>query len=328
MHKELEGSATHSTSPSGLVRRVPELSLMSYIEGSANDRARFAQNLFTGLKEYGFIILEDHPVSQIKVDQFYERVINFFNLELEVKLKYANAKNQRGYIPFGMEHAKGNKNPDLKEFYHIGREIEHPHRFDKYYPDNIWPKEIREFRALGLELYQAMDKTSKILLEAIGVGLDVKPGFFTEQVADGNSILRAIHYPPVKSLDTANCVRSAAHGDINLITMLVGATASGLELLDRDGTWLPVESGPGQIVVDTGDMMSRWTNEVLPSTIHRVVNPPGDTSTRYSMPFFVHPHPEALISCLPSCKGNGALYPDITSHEFLMERLKDIGLVY
>lgn len=310
------------------IRKVPELSLMSYIEGSSKDRISFVDQLFTGLKDYGFIILEDHPVEQSKVDHFYHIVKSFFELPLESKLKYGQGKNQRGYISFGKEHAKGSQYPDLKEFFHIGREIEKPHPFDRYYPDNIWPSEFPEFKKLGLELYQAMDQTSQVLLEAIGVGLDVPLGFFTAQIKDGNSILRAIHYPPLKDLDTGKAVRSAAHGDINLITMLVGATASGLELLDKNGSWLPVSSSKGQIVVDTGDMMSRWTNEVLPSTIHRVVNPPEDSGPRYSMPFFVHPHPEALISCLPSCQGEKALYPDITSHQFLMERLRDIGLIY
>lgn len=311
-----------------LMRKVPELSLMSYLNGNQSDKNKFVDSLFKGLKEYGFIILTDHPVEQEKVDRFYQMVKSFFSLPLETKMKYSTGKNQRGYIPFGMEHAKGNENPDLKEFWHVGREIQKPHAFEKYYPDNIWPSELPEFKALGLELYQAMDMTSKVLLEAIGIALDVPADFFVKAIADGNSILRAIHYPPVKGLDTDRCVRAAAHGDINLITMLVGATDSGLELLDRDGQWLPVMTSPGQIVVDTGDMMSRWTNEVLPSTIHRVVNPKGDNSTRFSMPYFVHPHPEALISCLPSCKAEGALYPDITSHQFLMQRLEEIGLSY
>jgi len=169
--------------------------------------------------------------------------------------------------------------------------------------------------------------TSVILLEAIGKALDVPNTFFKEMVADGNSIIRTIHYPPTKGEDTKNSIRSAAHEDINLITMLVGATDSGLQLLERDGTWLDVNSKPGEIVVDTGDMMSRLTNDVLPSTTHRVINPTSDASARFSMPFFVHPHSKAMLSCLPSCVGAGAKYADITAGDFLSQRLREIGLM-
>ena len=171
-----------------------------------------------------------------------------------------------------------------------------------------------------------MDKTSQCLLEAISIGLEIDKNFLPEMAKDGNSILRCIHYPPTQGHDTKNRVRAAAHGDINLITLLVGATDSGLELLDRDGSWLSVNSTPGQIVVDSGDMMSRITNEVIPATIHRVINPDNDSSARFSMPFFVHPHPEATLECLPSCIGDGAKFPPINAQEFLFQRLKDIGL--
>ncbi len=311
------------------MRKVPELSLLSYVNGSSADQVQFVDDIMYGLKEYGFIVLNDHTVDQSKVDKAYELVNEFFALPVETKLKYYNEEGggQRGYTPFRTEHAKDNENPDLKEFWHVGREITKDHKFAKYYPLNIWPSEIAEFTKTFNELYSSMDMTSKILLEAIGRGLDVPKNFFNEMVTDGNSILRTIHYPPTQNQDTKNSVRAAAHEDINLITMLVGATDSGLELLDRDGSWLPVSSKPGEIVVDTGDMMSRLTNDVLPATTHRVVNPDDSSSRRYSMPFFVHPHPEADLTCLSSCTNETpAKYPPITAHEFLMQRLKEIGL--
>jgi isopenicillin N synthase-like dioxygenase len=308
-------------------RRVPELSLFSYTKGNNQNRQEFIDLLFKGLKDYGFIVLTEHLVEQKKVDEAYKHLETFFNLPLDTKMSYTGVKGgQRGYTPFKTEHAKDNKNPDLKEFWHVGRELPANHRYSSVYPQNIWPKEIPEFKNTMEVLYAAMDQTSQILLEAIGAGLDLPKTFFKDFSAEGNSIVRAIKYPPVTGQDTKNCVRSAAHGDINLITLLVGATASGLQLLDRDGSWLDVQSAPGQIVVDTGDMMARLTNDVLPSTIHRVVNPDDEGSTRYSMPFFVHPNPDAMITCLPSCVGAGAKYAPISSHDFLMERLRQIGL--
>lgn len=309
------------------MRKVPELSLLSYVNGTSADQIKFVDDIFRGLKDYGFIILKDHTIEQKKIDRAYELVQEFFHLPLETKMKYKmDNGGQRGYTPFKTEHAKDNKNPDLKEFWHVGRELLASSQYKGIYPENIWPSEVAEFEKTFKDLYQAMDMTSVILLEAIGRGLDVPDTYFKEMVADGNSIIRTIHYPPTKGEDTKNSIRSAAHEDINLITMLVGATDSGLQLLERDGTWLDVNSKPGEIVVDTGDMMSRLTNDVLPSTTHRVINPTSDSSARFSMPFFVHPHSKAMLSCLPSCVGSGAKYADITAGDFLTQRLKEIGL--
>ncbi len=310
------------------MRKVPELSLLSYVNGTSADQIKFVDDIFTGLKDYGFIILKDHTIEQKKIDRAYALVQEFFHLPLETKMKYKmDNGGQRGYTPFKTEHAKDNKNPDLKEFWHVGRELAASSQYKGVYPENIWPSEVAEFEKTFKELYQAMDMTSVILLEAIGRALDVPNTFFKDMVADGNSIIRTIHYPPTKGEDTNNSIRSAAHEDINLITMLVGATDSGLQLLDRDGSWLDVNSKPGEIVVDTGDMMSRLTNEVLPATTHRVVNPNNDSSARFSMPFFVHPHSKAMLSCLPSCVGTGAKYADITAGDFLAQRLREIGLM-
>ncbi len=308
-------------------RQVPELSLLSYVNGSTQDQIKFVDDIMYGLKEYGFIILKDHTIEQKKIDHAYNLVQEFFKLPLETKMKYKLQNGgQRGYTPFKVEHAKDNKHPDLKEFWHVGRDLALTSQYAGVYPDNVWPSEIKEIKETFQALYTEMDKTSKILLEAIGKGLDTPAGFFDSMVDDGNSIIRMIHYPPTAGEDTVNSVRSAAHGDINLITMLVGATDSGLQLLDRDGTWLDVSSKPGEIVVDTGDMMERLTNGVLPSTIHRVINPNNDRSARYSMPFFVHPHSKASLKCLPSCIGNGEKYSEITAGDFLTQRLKEIGL--
>jgi len=308
-------------------RQVPHLSLLSYVNGTTQDQIKFVDDIMFGLKEYGFIVLKDHTIKQERVDNAYQQVKEFFNLPLETKMKYKLSNGgQRGYTPFKVEHAKDSKHPDLKEFWHVGRDLSSSSQYFGVYPENVWPTEISNLKENFQLLYSEMDKTSKILLEAIGKGLDTRAGFFDEMVNDGNSILRMIHYPPTKDQDTKNSVRSAAHGDINLITMLVGATDSGLQLLDKDGTWLDVQSGPGEIVVDTGDMMERLTNSVLPSTIHRVINPTTDSSTRYSMPFFVHPHSKASLKCLPSCVGKGEKYAEITAGDFLNQRLKEIGL--
>lgn len=312
------------------MRKVPELSLLSYVNGSANDKNKFVDDIFRGLKDYGFIILKDHTVEQKKIDRAYDLVKEFFDLPLETKLKYkGNNGGQRGYTPFKTEHAKDNKNPDLKEFWHVGRELAANSVYKGVYPENVWPTEVAELKKTFIELYEAMDTTSVTLLEAIGKGLDVPNDYFSKMIHDGNSIVRMIHYPPTKGEDTKNSIRAAAHEDINLITMLVGATDSGLQLLERDGTWLDVESRPGEIVVDTGDMMSRITNNVLPSTTHRVINPSDDGSARFSMPFFVHPHSNALLRCIPSCENAGGRtpQPEITAGDFLTQRLREIGLI-
>jgi isopenicillin N synthase-like dioxygenase len=311
-------------------RKVPELSLLSYVHGSQNDKIKFVDDIFLGLKDYGFIILKDHTIDQKKIDRAYDLVKEFFALPLETKIKYqGNNGGQRGYTPFKTEHAKNNKNPDLKEFWHVGRELAANSAYKGIYPENVWPSEVNELKKTFIELYEAMDLTSITLLETIGKGLDVPSDYFTKMIHDGNSIIRMIHYPPTKGEDTKNSVRAAAHEDINLITMLVGATDSGLQLLERDGSWLDVESRPGEIVVDTGDMMSRITNNLLPSTTHRVINPGDDGSARFSMPFFVHPHSNAILKCIPSCESfeGRTPQPQTTAGEFLTQRLREIGLI-
>lgn len=310
-------------------RKVPELSLLKYINGSEAEQAEFVKNLYSGIKDYGFIILTDHTITSDIIKKGYAASEAFFSLPVadkEACISSAGA-GQRGYTSFGTEHAKDNPHKDLKEFYHIGREVSDDHKFAKYYPKNIYPSEIEGFKEALHNLYDELDRTSVILLEALGRALDVPKNYFKEMIDVGNSVLRAIHYPPVGEAPPVGSIRAAAHGDINLITILMGATAGGLQLLDRDGTWLDVNSKEGQLVVDAGDMMSRITNDIIPATIHRVINPEDSGSARFSMPFFVHPHPEAMLECIPSCVGDGAKYPPISSHDCLTKRLIDIGLL-
>jgi len=310
-------------------RKVPELSLLSYINGSDFQQAEFVSKLYSGIKDYGFIILTDHTITKDVMDAGYVASKEFFNLETELKSECISEAGggQRGYTPFGTEHAKDNPHKDLKEFYHIGREVASDHQFSKYYPNNIYPKQVESFKGALDHLYSELDNTSNILLEALGRALDVPKSYFKDMIDTGNSVLRAIHYPPVGEAPPVGSIRAAAHGDINLITILMGATASGLQLQDRDGTWLDVNSKEGQLVVDSGDMLSRITNDIIPATIHRVINPEDSKTARFSMPFFVHPHPEAMLECIPSCVGTGVKYPPISSHDCLTERLKDIGLM-
>ena len=309
--------------------KVPELSLASYTQGSATDKTRFIDELFRGLKDYGFIVLVDHPLTDSLLQKAYTLSEEFFALPRTAKETYALRDNgfQRGYTPFGQEHAKDSPVADLKEFWHVGRNLAENHRYNTQYPKNIWPQEVPQFGNVFSEIYTALEMCGDTLLEALTLPLELEKTFFKNMTVDGNSILRLLHYPPLPPDRDPRSIRAAAHEDINLITLLVSASASGLELMDRDGTWLAIESKPNAIVVDSGDMLARITNNVIPSTTHRVVNPPDAKSSRYSMPFFMHPHPEAVLSCLPSCVGSGAQYPDILAEDFLKQRLREIGLL-
>lgn len=321
---------TASHTQQNTLRKVPTLSLASYTKGSDSDRAKFIDNLFTGLKEYGFIILKDHNVQTADLKRAYEILEQFYALPTDVKKSYISQTSgfQRGYTPFGQEHAKDSPVMDLKEFWHVGRVLADGHALENVYPKNIWPKEMPEFQTLFTRLYSALEEAGDVMLEALTMPLEVPKDFFAKMTKDGNSILRLLHYPPIPEGVDPRCVRAAAHEDINFITLLPAATASGLQLKDRDGTWLDIESEADTLIVDVGDMLARLTNDVLPSTTHRVINPQDGTNNhRYSMPFFMHPHPDAILSCLPSCKGTGAKYADISSHDFLMQRLREIGLI-
>ncbi len=301
---------------------VPELSLKQYVDGGPAERAAFSEALMQGLQRYGFIILTDHNVPTDLLGRAYDLAEQVFALPLAEKLKHANGL--RGYTPFGTEHAKDSDLPDLKEFWQIGREPA-THLPSEDFPPNGWP-DIDGFRETFHALFAGLDETGRLLLEALAPKLSLPANWFDAKVAEGTSILRVLHYPPVPDDAPAGAVRSAAHEDINFITILVAAKGAGLQLLDRDGTWLPVETQARNLIVDSGDMLQRLTNGVIPSTTHRVVNPEGPNVSRYSMPFFMHPASDVSLKVLPSCEGEGAKWPEITAGAFLAERLKAIGL--
>lgn len=311
-----------------LERKVPELNLVDYLQGTNLEQQRFVDAFYNGLVEYGFVVLNPHAFDFELVSDCYQVFKQFFELPIEIKQQYnINDGGRRGYVPKLQEHAKNNRHPDLKEFWHTGRDLPANHPLYAEYGENLSPQEIPNFSHLTNALYRQLDQTAMTMFRSLATALDVPTDYFEQITKDGNSILRAIHYPPMNEFALPGSVRAAAHEDINLITLLVGATDSGLELLDRDGQWLAVESTPQQIVVDSGDMLSRLCNEVIPATTHRVINPSNDSDARYSMPFFCHPNPDAVLSCIPSCRGGGAKYTDITARDFLNQRLREIGLL-
>ena len=288
------------------------------------NRESFLSELFTGLQKYGFVVLCDHAIERQRLDRAYQLLERLFALPVESKLKYDSGDGgQRGYTAFGRENAKGNPHADLKEFWHVGQELSRDSAHFKDYPDNVWPEEIPEFETFFKSFYTDLEALGKTILEALGEAMNLEPDFFQNMVADGNSICRLLHYPATRHLDT----RAAAHADINLLTLQLGATDSGLELLDQNGDWKPVVSSEEEIVLNTGDMMSRLTNDVLPATVHRVVNPINQERSRYSIPFFLHPHSKTSLECLPQCvHPDGSKYPPINAGEFLEQRLIEIGL--
>ena len=302
---------------------VPTLSLKAFTHGAPAERAAFSDALMHGLQAYGFIILADHGVPEALLESAYEHSAEVFHLPYVTKRHYA--AGMRGYTPFGTEHARDSQLPDLKEFWQIGREPAAGLPAEDF-PPNVWPAEVPAFQQTFSALFSALDEAGRVLLTALAPKLGLPADYFDDKVAGGASILRVLHYPPVPDDAPEGAVRSAAHEDINFITLLVAAKGAGLQLLDRDGTWLPVETQPRNLIVDSGDMLQRLTNGVIPSTTHRVVNPEGPNVSRYSMPFFMHPASDVSLKCLPSCEGEGAKWPEITAGEFLAERLREIGL--
>jgi isopenicillin N synthase-like dioxygenase len=307
---------------------VPELCLANCTRGDVDTRDAFSRELMRGLQRYGFIILRNHPVPDTLLDKAYDLSAAFFAQAEEVKCRYLGGA--RGYAPFRTEHAKNRTAPDLKEFWQIGPEpvegVEHTGGGGAAEPSNIWPESPPGFRQTFLQLFDALQTTGQLILKALTPGLKLAADFFEPLVRDRNSVLRLLHYPPIPIDADADSARSAAHEDINLITLLPAPRGSGLELLDRDGRWLPVATEGNNLIVDSGDMLARMTNEVIPATTHRVVNPTSANVSRYSMPFFMHPNSDVVLSCLPSCVGTGAKYSDIKAGAFLEQRLREIGL--
>ena len=297
------------------------------------DRTAFVAELGAAYREWGFCGIRGHGIPQAEIDAAYAVFKQFFALPTETKMKYhvPGSGGARGYTAFGVETAKDSKYPDLKEFWHFGREIPRDSKYADVMPANLWPTEVPGFREHGYGLYETLDALGSRVLSGLALHLELPEQFFADKTNFGNSILRPIHYPPITAPDIPN-VRAGAHEDINFITLLVGASAAGLEVLSQKGEWVPFTSDADTIVVNIGDMLQRLSNHVYPSTTHRVVNPAGDAarSPRYSVPYFLHPNPDFLIETLPGCitAANPNRYPQpITSHDYLMERLREIKLI-
>ena len=310
---------------------VPTIDLSDYTSCDTSLRARAIAELGGSLVDIGFVVVEGHQIDERLVRDVYALWRRFFALDEAAKRRYAGIEGgARGFTPFGVEHAKDNPTPDLKEFWHVGQELPPDHPLRHEYPPNAWPRELPELRQPTLALYHELERVAELLLMAFAEYFALPEETFAAMMRGGNSVLRILHYPPVPAAPSAaSALRAAPHEDINLVTLLCEATGSGLELLHRDGTWLPVEARPGQLVVDTGDMLSRITNEVVPATTHRVVNPPaGANRDRYSMPFFVHPAAACSLSVLDRfvTPERPRRFPPITAGELLARRLTEIGL--
>ena len=307
---------------------VPTLDIRRY----DSDRAALVAELGQAYREFGFCCISGHGIPASLIDGAYAAFERFFALPDAVKRRYhvKGGGGARGYTPFMVETAKDSEHPDLKEFWHIGREISRDSPYAQVMPENLWPEEVPEFRELGYALFQALDQLGSRVLRALALHIGLSEHYFDDKTQFGNSVLRPIHYPPITQTEVPN-ERAGAHEDINLITLLVGASAEGLQVLTRQGEWLPVTTRGDAIVVNIGDMLQRLTNHVYPSTSHRVVNPPGPNARqpRYSVPFFLHPNPDFLIDVLPSTVSadNPSRYPEpITAQGYLEERLREIKL--
>jgi isopenicillin N synthase-like dioxygenase len=301
------------------------------LKDADRDPKAFANELGQSFVDYGFAIVRDHGIPQDLIERAEQLSKQLFALPEEIKRKYLipGSGGARGYTAFGVETAKGAQAFDLKEFWHVGRELPAGHKFRDVMADNIWPEEIEGFRDTFLKLYDAFDEAGLKVLRAIARFLEVDEEYFTDTVRDGNSVMRLLHYP-AQDEPTGNHIRAGAHEDINTITLLLGAEEAGLELKTKDGRWIPVSPKEGELVINIGDMLQRLTNGRLRSTSHRVVNPAPDRAShaRYSMPFFLHFRPDFIIEALPGTvpEGEEPKWPPISSHEYLQERLREIKL--
>ncbi len=317
-----------------LLNAIPSLDLADFTSDDPVRKQKFVNDLGTAFNNIGFVAIKNHGLSDTFTTNLYDSVKAFFAEDEQIKRSYEipGISGQRGYVSKGKEHAKGRSTGDLKEFYHVGQEVQDDDPIKHEYPDNVLVKEIPEFNTNMREAYATLEHAGKTLLKAIAIYLGLDENNFEDKVKNGNSILRAIHYYPIEDPDSipADAVRAAAHGDINLITLLMGASAEGLQVLRRDGEWISITALPNQIICNVGDMLDRLTNHVLKSTIHRVVNPPREKmkSSRFSIPFFMHPRSEMDLTSLASCISaeNPKKYTDMTAGEFLDERLLELGL--
>lgn len=313
------------------MRSIPQVNLADFLSDDAEIRASFVAQLGKAYEEVGFVSVVNHGITDDLIASLYDNVQGFFALPFDTKKKYevAGLAGQRGYTSFGKEHAKGSDAPDLKEFYQWGQTVTDTDPIKSQYPDNVEISEYPSFNETLYKAYRAFESAGSHLLRAIAIYLNLPENYFDDKIKNGNSILRCIHYPPIVQ-EPKNAIRAEQHEDINLITLLVGASAEGLELLNKQNEWVSINAGPGEIVVNVGDMLQRLTNNLLRSTTHRVVNPPREKwhTPRYSIPFFLHPRSEMDLTCLDSCvtASNPIAYEPITAGGYLDERLREIGL--
>ena len=311
---------------------IPKLDLSDFTSGTPELKSKFVADLGHAYTEIGFVAIRNHGIPKQDLLKLYQCVEQFFHLEQDVKMKYDDTAGggQRGYTGFGKEHAKNRNAGDLKEFWHFGQFIDFSDPNAPNFPPNKIVDEIPDFNVFGEKIYKALEQTGVQMLRAIALYLNLDETYFDKKVWNGNSILRAIHYPPITE-DPKDAIRAGEHEDINLITLLVGASADGLEVLNKQGKYIGVTEVADHIVVNVGDMLERLTNDKLKSTTHRVVNPPQEKwhEPRFSIPFFLHPRPEVRLDCLTNCvdNENPKKYEDCTANEFLIQRLTEIGLI-
>ena len=313
-------------------KNIPSLDLNDFLSADSCKKEKFVKDIGEAYEKIGFVALKGHFLSSKNIEEIYLQIKKFFDLPTNIKCKYEldGFAGQRGFTSFGKEHAKGKKHGDLKEFWHFGQYLSND-EYEKFgYPKNLIVKELPKFNKIGKLVYKSLEKTALNVLRAISLFLNLDEYHFDQYVNKGNSILRPIHYPPINS-KPVGAERAAAHGDINLITLLMGAHGRGLQVLNNDGEWIDAIADKDEIIINVGDMLSRYTNNRLKSTIHRVINPPKEhwTKSRYSIPFFLHPVGSMSLNVLNSCidDDNPKKYSDITANDFLIQRLKDIGVL-
>ncbi|MGG5578232.1 isopenicillin N synthase family dioxygenase [Myroides sp. C15-4] len=314
------------------MQNIPSVNLRDFLSDDPVRKQKFVNEIGQAYEEIGFVALKGHFLDDQLVENLYTEVRNFFNLPLETKKKYEipGIGGQRGYVSFGKEHAKGRSEGDLKEFFHFGQYVEDNPELEKSYPANVMVDELPQFNPIGKETYQMLEKTGIYVLRALALYLGLDEFYFDKFVKNGNSILRPIHYPPITD-EPKNAVRAAAHGDINLITLLMGAQGKGLQVQNHKGEWIDAIAAEDELVINVGDMLSRHSNNRLKSTIHQVVNPPRELwgTSRFSIPFFMHPISDMPLNCLENCidETHPKKFDDITAGEFLHQRLVELGLI-
>jgi isopenicillin N synthase-like dioxygenase len=315
------------------MQKIPSVDLRDFLSDDPARKQKFVNEIGKAYEDIGFVALKGHFLDDKLVENLYAEVRNFFSLPVETKEKYEipGIGGQRGYVSFGKEHAKGRSAGDLKEFWHFGQYVSEGSKYAGEYPDNVTVSELPNFNSTGKEAYKMIEKTGVYVLRALAIHIGLDEFYFDKYITDGNSILRPIHYPPITDEPKDGAVRAAAHGDINLITLLMGAQGKGLQVQNHEGQWIDAIAEPDEMVINVGDMLARHTNNKLKSTIHQVVNPPRELwgTSRFSIPFFMHPVSEMNLDCLPECidENNPKSFEDITAGDFLHERLVELGLI-